>query len=241
MLNALAIASAAVLAAVVSPVVIAEEVGHTVPLGWHEEGQPVLRFQKDAARQRGWILTPTGVVVVDFKLRQSIALVQLPEWTWAGAEYSCVPDLAVGPKGEALVSSNVVPTLWRIDPVTLAVTRHEPVLDADTTKDVGFTGLTYSAKQEAFFAVSEFGALWRIDPLFRRAQKIPLSAPILKACGVAIPATKSRFVSLCVSGPQGGWTINLAPDHRSGYVRPEPCRDSSGMNPGFDLSRKDLP
>jgi len=241
MLNALVVRSAALLAALVSQTVAAEEIGQTVAQGWHEGGQPVLRFQKDAARQRGWILTPTGVVVVDFKLRQTTALVQLPEWTWAGEEFTCLPDLAVGPKGEALVSSNVVPTLWRIDPVTLVVTRHEPVLDADTTKDVGFTGLTYSTRQEAFFAVSQFGALWRIDRLFRRAQKIPLSAPILKACGVAIPATKRRFVSLCVSGPQGGWTINLAPDHRSGYVRAEPCRDSRGMNPAFDLSRKDLP
>jgi hypothetical protein len=223
MLNALVIRSAVLVAAFFSHTVSAEEIGNTVPLGWHEEGQPVLRFQKDSARQRGWILTPTGVVVVDFKLRQSIALVQLPEWTWAGAEYSCVPDLAVGPKGEALVSSNVMPTLWRIDPITLAVTRHEPVLDADTTKDVGFTGLTYSAKQEAFFAVSEFGALWRIDPLFRRAQKIPLSASIGKACGVAIRSARSRFFGLCVGGPQGGWTINLAPDHRSGYVFEQPC------------------
>jgi hypothetical protein len=241
MLNALVIRSAALVAALVSQTVAAEEIGQTVPQGWHEGGQPVLRFQKDATRQRGWILTPTGVVVVDLKLRQTIALVQLPEWTWAGEEYSCLPDLAVGPKGEALVSSNVVPTLWRIDPVTLAVTRHEPVLDSDTTKDVGFTGLTYSAQQDAFFAVSHFGALWRIDPLFRRAQKIPLSAPIQKACGVVIPSTKSRFFTLCVSGSQGGWTINLAPDHRSGYVRAEPCRDSRGMNPSFDLSRKDLP
>ena len=206
-----------------SQTVAAEEAWHTVPIGWHEEGQPVLRYQKDAAKHRGWILTPTGVVVVDLKLRQTTALVQLPEWTWAGETFSCPPDLAVGPNGEALVSSNVVPTLWRIDPVTLAVTRHEPVLDSDTDKDVGFTGLTYSAQQGAFFAVSHFGALWRIDPLFRRAQKIPLSASIGKACGVAIRSAKSRFFGLCVGGPQGGWTVNLAPDHRSGYVFEQPC------------------
>jgi hypothetical protein len=214
---------ALVIGSLVSQAVAAEELWHTVPQGWHEEGQAVLRFQKDVAKQRGWILTPTGVVVVDLKLRQTTALVQLPEWTWAGEAFSCLPDLAVGPNGEALVSSNVVPTLWRIDPVTLAVTRHEPVLDSDTTKDVGFTGLTYSAQQGAFFAVSHFGALWRIDPLFRRAQKIPLSASIGKACGVAIRSARSRFFGLCVGGPQGSWTINLAPDHRSGYVFEQPC------------------
>jgi hypothetical protein len=93
--------------------------------------------------------------------------------------------------------------------------------------DVGFTGLTYSAQQGAFFAVSNYGALWRIDPSFRRAQKIPLSAPIAGACGVSVRSTRSRFFGLCVSGPQGGWTINLAPDHRSGYVSQTPCSRSS--------------
>jgi hypothetical protein len=93
---------------------------------------------------------------------------------------------------------------------------------------VGFTGLTYSAEEEAFFAVSDFGALWRIDPLFSRAQKIALSAPIPKACGVAIRTTVNRFFGLRVHGPQGdwtvnrvhgqqgGWTVSLAPDGRSG-------------------------
>jgi hypothetical protein len=224
MLNALVIKSAVALsAALISQAVAAGEPGNNVPAGWHEDGLAILRFQRDAARDRGWILTRSGVLVFDFKARSTTVHVPLPEWTWAGEEFTCLPDLALGPKGEALISSNVVPTLWRIDPVTLAVTRHELVLDADTTKDVGFTGLTYSARQGAFFAVSDFGALWRIDPLLRRAQKIPLSAPIAKACGVAIRPTKSRFPSFCIAGPQGGWTINLAPDHRSGYVFQQPC------------------
>jgi hypothetical protein len=227
MLNALVVKSAVVLsAALISPAVAGGQVGGKIPAGWHEDGLPILRFQKDAARDRGWILAPSGVLVFDFKTRSTTAHVSLPEWTFAGEEFTCLPDLALGPKGEALISSNVVPTLWRIDPVTLAVSRHELLLDADTTKDVGFTGLTYSAQQGAFFAVSHFGALWRIDPLLRRAQKIPLSAPIAKACGVQIRPTKGRFLSLCVGGPQGGWTINLAPDQRSGYVFQQPCTRS---------------
>jgi hypothetical protein len=224
MLNGLVSKSAVVLsAALISQAVAADQVGDKVPPGWYEEGPPILRFQKDAARDRGWILTRSGVLVFDFKTRQTTAHVRLPEWVWAAEEFTCLPELALGPKGEALISSNVVPTLWRVDPVTLAVSRHELALDSDTTKDVGFTGLTYSAQQGAFFAVSHFGALWRIDPFFRRAQKIPLSAPIPKACGVAIRSTKSRFFGFCISGPQGGWTVNLAPDHRSGYVFQQPC------------------
>ncbi len=227
MLKALVVKSAVVLsAAVISQAPAQGQVRDKLPPGWHEDAFSILRFQKDPARDRGWILGRSGVLVVDLKSRRTMARVALPEWTWAGEEFTCLPDLALGPKGEAVISSNVVPTLWRVDPVTLAVSRHDPVLDAHTDKDVGFTGLTYSAQQGAFFAVSHFGALWRIDPLFKRAQRIPLSAPIAKACGVAIPPTKGRLLRLCVGGPQGGWTINLAPDHRFGYVFQQPCARS---------------
>jgi hypothetical protein len=126
----LAMFAAAIL---VSPVAAAQTPGH-------EEGLPMLRFQKDEARSRAWLLTESGVVVVDFK-RQTRTHVPLPGWTWAGQSYACAPDLALGPKGEALVSSNVVPVLWRVDPMTLAVTRHELALDAHRDKEVGVTGL----------------------------------------------------------------------------------------------------
>ena len=206
-----------------------------VPPAWYEGELPILRFQMDRMRERVWILTPEGVRVVDFKTRQTSDTIPLPGWQWVGETFSCPPALALGPGGEALISNNVVPTLWRIDPESLAVSMHEPVLDADTDKDVGFTGLAYSAEEQAFFAVSDYGALWRIDPHFRRAQKIPLFAPIAKACGVAIRTTASRFFGLCVHGPQGewtvyrvhgqqgGWTVNLAPDGRSGDVAAQSC------------------
>jgi hypothetical protein len=224
MLKALIIKSAVALGvALISQAVAADEVGGKIPAAWHEDGLAILRFQRDVGRDRGWILTRDGVLVFDFKTRSTTAYVPLPGWTWAGEAFTCLPDLALGPKGEALISSNVVPEVWRVDPVTLAVSRHPLTIDADTDKDVGFTGLTYSATQGVFFAVSHYGSLWRIDPSLRRAQQVPLSKPIAKACGVSVPSTRSRFVRLCVSGPQGGWTINLAPDQRSGYVFQQPC------------------
>jgi hypothetical protein len=221
MLNALVKKSSVTLSALVlSAAALAGEAGRELPPE-HEEGTPILRFQKDAARQRAWLLTRSGVLVFDLRTRQS-AQVSLPQWLWADETYSCPPDLAVGPKGEALISSNVAPTLWRVDPVSLAVTTHSPVLDAHADKDVGFTGLAFADARGAFYAVSHFGALWRIDPQLGRAQKVDLSAPIQGACGVAIRTTKSgfnRFFGLYVRGAQGGWIVNLAPDRRSGYVR----------------------
>ena len=198
------------------------EHGDDIPAAWHEEGLAVLRFQKDPVRDRGWLLTERGVMVFDYRTRKTTAHVRLPGWVLADEGYACAPGLALGPVGEAVVTSNVLPIVWRIDPVTLAVSRHELTLDAHKGMDVGITGLAYSPEQQAYFGVSHFGALWRIDPLLRRAEKVALSEPLLKACAIAVQA-KNRFFRLCVKGEQGSWSVNLAPDRRSGQVRPEAC------------------
>ena len=202
-----------------------------LPAGWVQSEQPLLRSQVDAERGRLWAMTLDGVDLYDVDTRRKVAHIRLPDWVWAGEPYSCAPDLALGPAGEALISSNVVPTLWRIDPASLAVSRHELVLDQDTGRDVGFTALVYSMEQGAFFAASGLhGSLWRIDPLLRRAQKITLSAPIPRACGLTMrpraPEQRaSRLVGLCVQADSGGWIVNLAPDQRSGHASAQPCAD----------------
>lgn len=211
------------LAAVVSPAAIADE-GQLPIQGQLPGPLPILRMQKDAARERGWMLTPRGVVVFDYKVGGTTAFVHLPEWVWAGDAFACPPDLALGPKGEAVISSNVVPTLWRIDPLTLRVTRHDLILDAHKEKDVGFTGLTYAAELGSFFAISDFGPLWRIDPLLRRAQEIALNQPIPRACVLTplarnMPRRFTRAAQLCVHDGRTDWSITLAPDRRSAHVR----------------------
>jgi len=196
---------------------------------WYPGERPVLRYQMDAARGRIWALTPDGVELYDVATRRKVAQIARPGWLWVREQYNCSPDLAIGPSGEAVISSNVVPTLWRIDPVTLAASRHEPVLDEDKGKDVGFTGLVYSARLKAFIGVSALhGSMWRIDPSFQRALNIPLSEPLPKACGIAARLEAgdqrvSRFAGFCVRAEQGDWSVNLAPDQRSGYVRPGQC------------------
>ena len=100
-------------------------------------------------------------------------LVELPGWQWAAEPYTCAPALAVGPRGEALVTSNVVPTLWKVDPRTHRVTAHPLSLDADHEKDVGFSALRYVAAEDAWIAFSATqGSTWRIDAGLTRAQKL---------------------------------------------------------------------
>ena len=116
--------------------------------------------------KRAWQLTRDGVMA-------GATSVSIPGWILAEEPYACPPELAVGPKGEAVITSNVVPTLWRIDPETLAVTEHPIALDADRDRDVGFSRLAYSPRHGAYFAVSAaHGSLWRIDTQLQRAEKL---------------------------------------------------------------------
>jgi hypothetical protein len=119
-----------------------------------------------AQGKRSWQLTRDGVMAGNTS-------VAIPGWILAAEPYACPPELAVGPKGEAVVTSNVVSTLWRVDPETLAVTEHPLTLDADAGRDVGFSSLVYSPRHAAYFAVSAtHGSLWRIDTQLQRAQKL---------------------------------------------------------------------
>ena len=196
---------------------------------WVPIDPSVLRYQADRPRGRLWTLTPEGVELYDVATRQRVAQIALPDWVRASEKYSCSPDLAIGPRGEAVISSNVVATLWRVDPVTLAASKHDLALDDDKGRDIGITALAFSAQQGAYFAVSAaHGSLWRIDPRLARAQSIPLSAPLPKSCTLAISPREPdrraiRAVGFCVRGEEGDWNVAFAPDQRSGYVRPGQC------------------
>jgi len=181
-----------------------------------------LRTVQDPARNRTWRLEADAVYLQEGPGKRRI---ELPGWIYVGEGYACRPDLALDAEGAAVITSNVVPVVWRIDPRAGVASRHELVLDADRDKDVGFTGLAYAPDQGVFFAVSAvYGTLWRIDPLLRRAQHIPTSAPLRNACGLALEPVKTRrTVVLCARGLSEQRRVYLSPDQRSAYVRREPC------------------
>ena len=180
-----------------------------------------------AAADRSWVIEAGSLFLEESgKPRRAV---ELPGWHWAGEPYACAPAIAAGPRGEVVVTSNVLPVLWKIDPQTLAVSVHRLQLDADHDKDVGFSGLVYSERSGAWFAVSEaHGSLWRIDPLLRRAQKIALSERVRGACSVSMQRQErtSRFSRLCLDGRN----VNLAPDQRSAYLQGAGCsRDAFAL------------
>lgn len=149
----------------------------SVAVPFAADAQPT-RHRIDAARERVWVLNHHGVFIVDLAKATRVA-VALPDWLRIGGERGCLPDLALDPKGDVVVTSNVVPTLWRIDAESLAVSVHRPVLDADTDRDIGFSGLVYSKQHGAFLGAShQHGSLWRIDARLERASKVPPSEAI---------------------------------------------------------------
>lgn len=186
------------------------------------------RYRAQAESARAWVIDSNGLFLEQpGKSRRAI---KLADWHWATWPYACAPDIAIGPRGEAIVTSNVMAVLWKVDPSTLAVSVHPLQLDADTDKDVGFSGIAYSERAGAYFAVSEHhGSLWRIDPLLRRAQKVALAEPLRGACAVATQRQEraSLFSRLCVHGKAESWLVHLAADQRSAYGQAAGCATGS--------------
>ena len=139
----------------------------------HAAAEPplVLQQRHDAARARSWTLTRDGVLVHDAAGGRKV-MVSLPGWLWVDDPY-CAPDLAIGPNGEAVVTSNVIATLWRIDPRTLGVSAHPLTLDVDADKDVGFAAIVYSPDQDAYLAYSDVQRThWKIDTALKTGTRI---------------------------------------------------------------------
>jgi hypothetical protein len=182
-----------------------------------EENRPdEARYLIDPVRGRLWLLTRAGVVVSDANPSRRVEL-GLPGWLWAARPYGCPPDLALGPDGEAVITSNVLPTLWRIDAETLAVTVHPLELDADRDKDIGFSRLVYRPQRASYFAVADHhGSLWEIDLALERAHKLPPSEPGPAGCGV--PSGPGRVAGSRCPGSShpfmaargcSGWSRNM--------------------------------
>ena len=139
-------------------------------------GPDVLQARDDPHRGRVWILRESGVDLYDARTHEKLRSIALPEWTWVNKFDASLPDLAVGPKGEVLVSSNVVPVVWHIDGTSFQVSRHELQLAEENGREVGFSTLKYLPQHAAYTAVNGLdGSLWRIDASLRHAEQVLIS------------------------------------------------------------------
>jgi hypothetical protein len=148
------------------------------PVQWYAARPHVLRAELHAGSGRVWVLHVDGVDIHDAAGERRIASIRLPGWTWADTPDACPPDFAIGPGGDVVVTSNVVPVLWRIDASSLEVTRHQLSIEEHGGKEIGFSRLTYSVRRNAFLATDALdGSLWRIDPALVRAKRIAPTMP----------------------------------------------------------------
>src|SRR5262245_1593139 len=142
-----------------------------------EEALPALRVQVDAPRNLAWVLNRDAVYVYDLPKKTLIKRIELPGWLVAGEAFSRGPDLALAPTGAALVTSNVVPTIWEINPEDLTVRQHRLSLDADLDKDVGFTGLAFGPDGRDLIGTSSvLESTWKIDLAAGTAHKLRVSS-----------------------------------------------------------------
>lgn len=211
----------------------------------HSDGRRrALRIKVDAARDRLWILDNGDVHVYAMTTARLIRRIELPAWIFGPAHYSCLPDMALDQAGAAFISSNAQTMLWRIDPLSLEVTQLEIDVDADRHKEIGFTGLAFSADGRTLFAVSAAqGSLWRLDAGTRQAAKIHLSAPIWGACAVtALPADHAsvrdgRVVLLVPGGFRSGvYRVDVSADLERAEVTKVLAASAAAVSTGVALT-----
>ena len=156
-----------------------------------QEGKlQVLRIREDPARNRLWLLNRDAVSLHDSGSGKLLRRVVLPGWTYFGERFGCPPDLALDSAGVVFVTSNVLPVLWRIDPVRFEVTRLDIERDVDQDKDMGFTGLAFAADGTVVAANAIHGTLWRIDLRTSSARKVGSYAPVRGVCEPAVPYSR---------------------------------------------------
>jgi hypothetical protein len=144
------------------------------------EGRPEIEFQLvriDAERNRRWVLELDALTVYDNLNGRRLRRIILPDWVVAGPRDGCPPGLVVEGPGSVLISSNVMPVLWRVGSERFELTRIEVELDSDTDKDVGFSNLSLASDGTLLASGSTVSAQWRIDLARARATKLAPQAP----------------------------------------------------------------
>jgi hypothetical protein len=151
------------------PVEAAAQLRQTACVGaeYLSESQ-VLRIRVDDARRSVWILATDALYRYE-RVSGQTKRYPLPGWIHVSRSFACLPDLVVEPTGMVIASSNVVPSLWRVDPETSRVEMLEIQLGPEAHRDMGFTGLEL-VNQGLLLARSSIDqSLWRIDLPAKRA------------------------------------------------------------------------
>jgi len=156
----------------------------------------VLAAERDIARGRSYVLEG-GTVRVSSDAAGILRRIDLPDAVFAHLPYACPPAMIVDRSGAVIISSNVLPVLWRIEPEGFTVRRYELLLDLEKDLDVGFSGLAAAHDDGIVFAhAGALGSLWRIELPSGKATEInlPLDA------GIRLQSSASHTTACWVRG-----------------------------------------
>ncbi len=145
--------------------------------------QDGIRFRRDAARNRIWLLGFEDVRVYDAANERLIRRVALP--SWSVARYACDPDMVLDESGSAVISSNVQAKLWRIDGDTFTVSARDITLLERENWDVGFAALVPAGNGKLLALTSQAGSFWSINLDTGIAQMVARAAALQNLCGLA--------------------------------------------------------
>lgn len=204
-----------------------------IPFAKRIDSDPIYRVRVDHQRGRYWVLGDDHVQVYSATDKRLIARVTIPGWNVAGRVG--LPDLALDRSGAALVSSNAVPMLWRIDPDQFSVTRKDILLQGKEGRSIGFSGLVFTPEGTLMGVTAFGGTLWKIDAQAGIAKEIKLSRPLLDAHGLWVVYQRASASTLfdtilCVSTGMEFHEVRLDASKNAAVVRRAPlvCTKSTG-------------
>ena len=160
-----------------------------------------LRVATDTAGGRLWALGLDEVRVYDTITKKLIRQIALPNWSVNGAV--CGPGLALDRSGSAFISSNVQPTLLRIDADSFALKVHEISLEGKEQWEIGFGAIAFNADGALYAITSSANSLWKIDVARASASMIDRYYPPPKTC--ALGAQLALYLNR-IEGNRQPWT-----------------------------------
>ena len=139
----------------------------------------VLRVKIDAARDRVWVLRLDEVHVYDRQTRRLMRRISLPSWSVADL---CGPGIVFDSSGAALISHNLEPKLWRVDPNVPEVREHTIRLIGGEKLDVGFGSIVFGSDGFLYGVASSGHSVWRIDIRSASAVQVGREAAVFNEC-----------------------------------------------------------
>lgn len=181
----------------------------------YSEGRThVLRLRIDESRRRVWILDYDAAYVYALEDARLIARVPLP--MLQADRRRCLPDMVLAKNGDAFVSDNRVPKIYRatIDGVVSALQGGLPAGQAP-----GYSAMTLTPDGGFLVAGRTVGDLWRIELSTGRSSRIALDSPIEGACAFQIvPGPLVHRLVVALGFANRASILDLAPDLSSATV-----------------------